>query len=157
MRSTAVALILMGMVAAVIATDLPLLEGELPRAEILAQLPPYQERFDAYTPDEAALKDFPALPADLEVYAVFGSWCDDSLEQVPKLMKLLDRLHVPESNVHWIAVNRSKQDPEGLTAGMGVERVPTFLFFRSGREIGRIVEAPKLTMEKDLARILAAR
>ena len=148
-------LLLLGMVG--MADDLPLLEGELPRAEILAQLPPYQERFDAYKPDEAALKDFPALPSDLEVYAVFGSWCDDSLEQVPKLMKILDRLHVPESSVHWIAVNRSKQDPDGLTAGMNVERVPTFLFFRSGREIGRIVEAPKLSLEKDLAGILAAR
>ena len=157
MKMTTFLLFLMLMAAAVQATDLPLLEGELPRAEILAQLPPYQERFDASTPDEAALKDFPALPPGLEVYAVFGSWCDDSLEQVPKLMKLLDRLRVPETSVHWIAVNRSKQDPDGLTAGMGIERVPTFLFFQSGREIGRIVESPKLSMEKDLARILAAR
>lgn len=148
-------LIMLG--TAVMATDPPLLEGELPRAEILAQLPPYQERFDAFTPDEAALKDVPALPPELEVYVVFGSWCEDSLEQVPKLMKLLDRLRVPETSVHWIAVNRSKQDPDGLTAGMGIDRVPTFLFFQSGREIGRIVESPKLSMEKDLARILAAR
>ena len=147
--------LLLGMVG--MAADLPLLEGELPRAEILAQLPPYQERFDAYTPDEAALKDFPALPDDLEVYTVFGSWCDDSQEQVPRLMKLLDRLRVPESRVHWIAVDRSKQDPDGLTAGMSIERVPTFLFFQSGRELGRIVEAPKLSLEMDLARILAAR
>ncbi len=157
MRISALLLALMMLGGAVLATDLPLLEGELPRAEILAQLPPYQERFDAYAPEEAALKDFPALPAELEVYAVFGSWCDDSLEQVPKLMKLLDRLRVPESRVHWIAVDRSKQDPDGLTAGMGIERVPTFLFFQSGREIGRIVEAPKQSLEKDLARILAAR
>jgi hypothetical protein len=157
MRTSALVVFLVLLGAAAQAADLPLLEGELPRAEILAQLPPYQERFDAYTPDEALLKDFPALPPELEVYAVFGSWCDDSLEQTPKLMKLLDRLHVPESSVHWIAVNRSKQDPDGLTAGMGIERVPTFLFFKTGREIGRIVEAPKLSLEKDLARILAAR
>jgi hypothetical protein len=154
--STAIlSIVLLGVAAQ--ATDLPLLEGELPRAEILAQLPPYQERFNACAFDEAALKDFPALPPELEVYAVFGSWCDDSLEQTPKLMKLLDRLHVPEASVHWIAVNRSKQDPDGLTAGMSIERVPTFVFFQSGREIGRIVEAPKLSLEKDLARILAAR
>lgn len=141
--------------ALVSAADLPLLEGELPRGEILAQLAPYQERFDKYTPDEAALKDFPALPPELEIYGVFGSWCDDSIEQVPRLMKLLERLAVPESSIHWIAVNRSKQDPEGLTAGMGIERVPTFLVFRSGREIGRIVESPKKTLEQDLRDILA--
>ena len=157
MRTCTILVVLGLLGVAVQATDLPLLEGELTRAEILAQLLPYQERFDACTPDEAALKDFPALPAELEVYAVFGSWCDDSLEQAPKLMKLLDRLHVPESSVHWIAVNRSKQDPDGLTAGMGIERVPTFLFFQSGREIGRIVETPQLSLEKDLARILAVR
>jgi thiol-disulfide isomerase/thioredoxin len=137
------------------ATDLPLLEGELSRGEILAQLTPYQERFDAYQPDEAVLKEFPPLPDSLEIFAVFGSWCDDSLEQVPKFMKILDRLGVPGEKVHWIAVNRSKQDPEGLTAGMAVERVPTFIVFRSGREIGRIVESPKKSLERDLKQILA--
>jgi thiol-disulfide isomerase/thioredoxin len=137
------------------ATDLPLLEGELSRGEILAQLTPYQERFDAYQPDEAVIKEFPPLPDSLEIFAVFGSWCDDSLEQVPKFMKILDRLGVPGEKVHWIAVNRSKQDPEGLTAGMAVERVPTFIVFRSGREIGRIVESPKKSLERDLKQILA--
>jgi thiol-disulfide isomerase/thioredoxin len=137
------------------ATDLPLLEGELSRGEILAQLTPYQERFDAYQPDEAVIKEFPPLPDSLEIFAVFGSWCDDSLEQVPKFMKILDRLGVPGEKVHLIAVNRSKQDPEGLTAGMAVERVPTFIVFRSGREIGRIVESPKKSLERDLKQILA--
>lgn len=147
-------LILLGVT--VTATDLPLLEGELSRGEILAQLAPYQERFDAYQPDEAVLKEFPPLPDSLEVFAVFGSWCDDSLEQVPRFMKILDRLGVPGEKVHWIAVDRSKQDPDGLTAGMAVERVPTFIVFRSGREIGRIVETPRKTLEQDLREILAA-
>jgi len=35
-----------------------------------------------------------------------------------------------------------------------VERVPTFIFFRDGREIGRIVENPKTGMVEDFMEIL---
>jgi hypothetical protein len=54
-----------------------------------------------------------------------------------------------------LAVDRSKRDPEGLTAKWNVTRVPTFIFIRGGREIGRVVERPTATLEQDIAQILS--
>jgi len=36
----------------------------------------------------------------------------------------------------------------------GVENVPTFIFFRNGEELGRIIEAPDKSLEEDMAGII---
>ena len=37
---------------------------------------------------------------------------------------------------------------------LDIELVPTFIFYRNGEELGRIVETPEDTLEKDLAEIV---
>ena len=50
--------------------------------------------------------------------------------------------------------NRSKLDPEGLAAKYEFSRIPTFIVEQKGKEIGRIVERPQVTLEADLVNIL---
>jgi hypothetical protein len=35
-----------------------------------------------------------------------------------------------------------------------VSNIPTFIFFKDGKELGRIIEKPVVTLEDDLAKLL---
>jgi len=56
--------------------------------------------------------------------------------------------------VRYIGVDRQKKDPEGLAAQYDFQRIPTFIVLQDGKEIGRIVERPEVSLEQDLAKIL---
>lgn len=136
------------------AVDLPLIEGEFSREEILEKLPDYRQRFDAYVPADSMVRELPGLTGDVEIYAVFGSWCSDSLKHVPDFMKILEQSRFPEANVHYIAVNRLKVDPEGAVSSLDIQKVPTFIFLKAGKEIGRIIENPQASLETDMLQLL---
>ena len=40
------------------------------------------------------------------------------------------------------------------TEGLNIEKVPTFIFYKNGIEIGRIIESPEKSIEKDFLKIL---
>jgi hypothetical protein len=52
--------------------------------------------------------------------------------------------------VTLINVNRDKQGLENEVAGLDINFVPTFIFYKAGEEIGRIIEMPYETLEKDM-------
>jgi hypothetical protein len=85
---------------------------------------------------------------------VFGSWCSDSREQLPRFFRVLDAAGYPSERLMLLAVDRSKT-AHGIDASrLRIERVPTFIFYHNGRELGRIVETPLETLEADIAAIL---
>ena len=53
-----------------------------------------------------------------------------------------------------IAVDRSRKTPDDLQKGFELIRVPTFIFYKKGKEIGRFVEYPKKSVEADFLKIL---
>ncbi|MGH9459373.1 MAG: HEAT repeat domain-containing protein [Thermoanaerobaculia bacterium] len=138
---------------------LPTETGMFTAERLLLRVPEYPERKEAYEPNAAAMEMIAATvrPGDtLEV--VLGTWCTDSQREVPKLLKILDILQedfAVELPVSYLAVDRSKQDPAGGTEGKKIEYVPTFIYYRDGREIGRIVEKPEGLFEDHLFRITA--
>jgi len=63
-------------------------------------------------------------------------------------------MEFPFNNLDLICVNRSKTAEEvGVEKGY-VDFVPTFIISKEGKEIGRIVEEPTESLEKDLLAIL---
>ena len=44
---------------------------------------------------------------------------------------------------------------EGLEEGLDIQRTPTFIFFKNGVEIGRIVETPRDSLENDILKIVS--
>lgn len=107
--------------------------------------------YDAYEPAPDDLQTLATLrgPADLDVY--FGSWCGDSRRELPRLAKILDRASLPGLRVRYFALDRTKTKPARLARRGSIERVPTIVLRVEGREIGRIVESPRTTLEHDLA------
>ena len=112
----------------------------------------FQLGYDEYQPGD--LLSLPALP-ELEVYILFGTWCHDSEREVPRLLRLLQELNIPDKHIHLIGLNPSKSEPLNREIIFNVEKTPTFIFLKGKQEIGRIIEKPGVSLESDLQIILA--
>ena len=73
---------------------------------------------------------------------------------MPRFYKILDFLGYPDSNVTLVCVDRHKQGLAEETKGLNIQRVPTFIFYKNGKEKGRIIERPVKSLEKDMWEIL---
>ncbi|HMK38589.1 MAG TPA: thioredoxin family protein [Bacteroidota bacterium] len=91
----------------------------------------------------------------VEVTIFFGGWCPDSKREVPRFLKLADASGFPASGIKLYALDRTKKSDDGLTDRYRIERIPTFIFLKEGKEIGRITESPSTTLEGDVLTILA--
>ncbi|MFO7446759.1 MAG: thioredoxin family protein [Ignavibacteriaceae bacterium] len=114
----------------------------------------FNPEYDEYVPDSEILALLNGKLDSVDITIVMGSWCDDSHREVPGLFKILDNLGYPSEKVNIISVNRDKKSEEGDIEGLDVKFVPTIIFFRDGKELGRIVEMPNESLEKDMGKIL---
>jgi len=103
----------------------------------------------------ARVEDIKHVQNGATIRVFMGTWCDDSKEEIPQFMKILNKLdgHAPFS-VEFFAVDEQKQQPSRELEANVVWYLPTFIVLRNGREVGRIVEQPARTLEKDLLRLL---
>jgi thiol-disulfide isomerase/thioredoxin len=128
--------------------------GVVTQQQILT-LEVFQYRYNAYEPDKNALEQIGnAPPAEIKVF--FGDWCKDSKKHVPAFIKTMELASNPGLQIAYINVDRQKKQPSDLIESLNIENVPTFIVFENGKEVGRIVETPKTSVEQDLADILAA-
>lgn len=116
----------------------------------------YDKGYQDYNLDQDALKQLKKLKLNSYSMVVFlGTWCEDSHEQIPRLMKVLETLKYPESKLTLIAVNAKKESPSGEEGLYNIQNVPTIILKKYGKEVGRMVEYPKTgVVEKDLVQIL---
>jgi len=142
------------------AEERSILIGSVTRADL--KTPPYSEWFDGqysrYQPDPQSVEKLRPLLKGVSVEAYFGTWCGDSRRQVPRLVRLLDLAGLEEQRLGLVALSdramEFKQSPGHPEAKRYVHRTPTIVVVRDGREIGRIVETPALSLEADLVAIL---
>jgi thiol-disulfide isomerase/thioredoxin len=111
-------------------------------------------RAQDYEPDATAVQTIRNNTADVNVFAVVATWCPDSRRELPRFFKISDQAGWSMKRIELLAVDRTKKDPEGQTVRWNVTRVPTFIFLRDGKEIGRVTERPVTTLEKDIAAIV---
>lgn len=111
---------------------------------------------DEYALDQNAIKELKKSKlTSYELIVFIGTWCEDSHRDFPRLMKILDELKYPEGKLTIIAVNRKKESPTGDESLHNVQKVPTIIVQKYGKEIGRIIEMPTTGyIERDLVDIL---
>ena len=127
------------------------LTGFVTTKDILS-IPEFHERYESIKIDTAPLGGVSGK--GISVIAVFGDWCSDSVEHVPEFIRIDEATHFDA--IEWVAVGRHLADDTGIVETFHIQRVPTFIFMKDGKEIGRIVEHPKKTMVIDTAGILKA-
>lgn len=96
---------------------------------------------------------------DVKVEVFLGTWCSDSKRNFPEFVKLWDCLGLSREQLKIIAVyddtenSTYKTSPSNEQEGKNIFRVPTFIFYKDEKEIGRIVEDPVNNFEIDIAQI----
>jgi thiol-disulfide isomerase/thioredoxin len=142
----------------------PVILGVMEPAAILALGEAWAGGESTYEPLAAPVEFLASSDAPVEVEVLFGTWCGDSQEQVPHYLKILERAEAARAihgggplpiHTRFVGVDREKKQPADLVAGKGIERVPTFLVYSEGREVGRVTETPVGRLEEDLAALVA--
>lgn len=114
----------------------------------------FNSQYEVYKPIEKLIDQMKTKINLLDITIVFGTWCSDSKIQVPRFFKILDKAGYNEKRMTIIGVNHNKQAFTTNIEYLKIERIPTFIIYQNGKELGRIVESPKKSLEKDLARIV---
>jgi thiol-disulfide isomerase/thioredoxin len=110
----------------------------------------FREYYQIYQPDQAVINQLKSKKEGIEILIILGTWCSDSQEQVPKFFKILDKIRFNKNKVQLICVDKDKKAGDVETANYNIQKIPTFIVYKNGREIGRIVETPYASLEKDL-------
>ncbi|WP_299259917.1 thioredoxin family protein [uncultured Aquimarina sp.] len=119
----------------------------------------FSKNYESYVPKENIISD---IKTNMQAYTIkifMGTWCGDSKREVPKFYKILSETNFPLNRLTTIAVEGDrehyKQSVGGEQEGLNIHRVPTFIFYKNGKEVNRIVESPKTTIEEDIKDILS--
>ena len=68
----------------------------------------------------------------------------------PRMLKILDSAGMKSEKISLIGVDINKTEPNGREQLYNLKNTPTFILLRNGKEIGRIVERPQISLESDL-------
>ena len=122
---------------------------------------PYVNWFNSYYTnykvDQQTAKKIKKALKNITIKAFMGTWCGDSKRETPRFYKVLEAAEFDLKSLEMITVNRGKRTPDNLQKDLNIIRVPTFIFYKKGKEIGRYVEYPRVTLEKDILKILTGK
>ena len=117
----------------------------------------FQTGYNDYQPNTETITLIKQLQSNYTITIFMGTWCEDSQNQTPKFYKILDKIGYDKKNVTLITMKRDKTTPELFEKGLNITNVPTFIFYRKGKEINRIVESPVESLEQDMLSILSGK
>ena len=114
----------------------------------------FETEYQAYQPVDTVCDYLENNTADIKITIVLGTWCHDSQEQVPRFFRILDEIDFNPDKLIMIGVDRNKTGGEVDISDLDIKRVPTFIFFRDNKELGRIIETPMQSLEEDMMTIV---
>ena len=117
----------------------------------------FTDEYENYNTDDVIinkLKKFTKLN-DTEILIIFSTWCHDSRRELPRFYKIADEVGYSKFNLRLVAVDTKKSSRNKSLEGIEFTRIPTFIFYNNGIEIGRIVESVKVSLESDILEIIS--
>ena len=108
-----------------------------------------------YKPSENVIDFLQTYLKPYTMVVFMGTWCDDSHYLIPRFERVLQLINYPSSNLTMYGVDRAKTTKDGDEKKYGITLVPTIILFKDGKEVGRITETVKKTIEEDLAAIIS--
>lgn len=109
-------------------------------------------RSNEYNPDPTVLAELKQKLPACKIIIFMGTWCEDTQNLLPKLYKTMLLTHC-FTNYQMFGVDRNKVSKDNEQKAYGVTMVPTIIVLRNGKELGRIVETARTTIESDLLRL----
>lgn len=119
-----------------------ILLGEIQYHDILYHLPSWFKADSESETSPLLTEQVKKIETPLLITCYLGTWCGDSREGVPQFVKTIEAVKNKNIRLKLIGVDRKKLDPENTAIQYNIQRVPTFIVFQDGQEIGRMVEFP---------------
>ena len=121
--------------------------GDIQIQNLFTEYPLFKFRYDNYeVTNQINLSDL----EDISVVIMFGTWCHDSKREVPKILRILDSAGVRPEQISLIGVDTKKAEPKGREKLYNLRNTPTLILLKNGKEVGRIIERPNVSLEADL-------
>jgi thiol-disulfide isomerase/thioredoxin len=117
----------------------------------------FDRYYKDYQTDEATINELKKSLKGYKIKGFMGTWCGDSKRETPRLYKILEEAGFDQKNLELITVNRSKKTPDNLQEGLDIIKVPTFIFYKNNKEVGRFVERVRESLEKDMLKIVTGK
>ncbi len=114
----------------------------------------FDSQYDIYKPSQGIISKLQNKLNDYEITIVLGTWCIDSKREVPHFYRVINEAGYNDKRVKVIAVDKRKEAVLVDISKMNIEKVPTFIIYKDDKEVGRIIETPKKTLEHDLWKII---
>lgn len=93
----------------------------------------------------------------IQIKVFMSVWCHDSHREIPRLYTILEAINFDNEKLEVFALNRAKKAPGNPQKEYDIRRTPTLIFLKDGKEIGRFVEKPIQTLEKDILKIISGK
>ena len=114
----------------------------------------FNTNYKTYIVDTQTLKNIKKKRLkDLKILAFMGTWCHDSNREIPRLLRVVEELGIADQlELYGVDVNKKSQLEREKVYGL--EKTPTIIFLRDGKEIARILEEPEVSFEHHMVEIL---
>ncbi len=111
----------------------------------------FDEGYKNYVPNPEIINKLKPLKNELKIIIIAGTWCGDTQRELPRFFKIANSIDIPNNNIEMIMVDENKKTPAFNVSILHITNIPTFIFFKDGKELGRIIEKPAISIEEDLA------
>ena len=110
--------------------------------------------YDSYKPDTNDIKYLKKNMGKYSLLVFIGTWCDDTHKMLPRLEKVLNLSAYPMAKYTMFGVDREKNAKNAEAKIYRIKDVPTVIVMSGHKEVGRITETVKKSVEKDLVAII---
>ena len=114
----------------------------------------YPQNYSSFVPDSSSISSLSKSARNVRFVIVGGTWCGDTKRELPRFFKIMALAKIPPENIELYGVDRAKRSGDGISEKYDIVSVPTFILLSNGKEIGRIVEYPKRSLELDMVDLL---
>ena len=129
--------------------------GPMTLEELWQTAPVWRAIAETYEPDGEIVQRLRAIDQPVKLQVVMATWCGDSRQHVPRLLKSIERAHNPNITVELTGIGPDFLSPMDVVQNANITNVPTVIVHRGSSELGRFVETPAgATIETDIAEIV---
>jgi len=118
----------------------------------------FTKGFSSYQPKDDIISKIRKPLKEYKILVFLGTWCGDSKREVPRFYKILEKCNYPMERLTVIAVSNEpgmyKQSPDHEERDLNIFKVPTFIYYKNGVEVNRIVESPISSLEEDMYKLI---
>lgn len=132
----------------------PPMIGHITLVNLFERFPMFSTKRDQYQPDEEILSEISALNPSLSLLCFIGTWHATCRNEVPKILRILDDVQLPDVSIVMIGVDRTLNDKAGMASFHEVDALPTLIILDQGVELGRISGKSEARIEKQVLQIL---